>query len=502
MEIEITRVDGAVRVNPAPPYLTNYLQYSHRSFEQERYQMVNKYEKRLLHSLHPDGGIITFQGFYERIVGMIIKHGDTCTTVDLRSPVGEPNLEAVRDINWEGIPGSTGPREYQLDPIVEFLYKAKDNSGIVNATGGWGKTVMQAVTYAAYSHLKHAILAIPLNAVFKQSYQQFCDLFPDKKIGRVGDGYSEISPDITISTYRSLKKCALEKCQLFLADEIQGTTGDDILQTLTSFHPRRMFGYTATDQNLFNNADKLIKGLFGERLVFIPYDQAQEDGAVVPCVVYMVRMPETEFISANSIQAKLVKGIKSNETRNKLIGSICNKIPDEWQTIVFVDHIEDHLVNLYKHMPMGTKFIHRKSSKKEIGTFALSPKEQDNIVKSFKANEFQTLIATDAFRAGVDVPNCRVVIQASGGTSEIEILQEAYRGSRTLSAAAQENLGVPPKTHFVLVDFIDRQDPMLENMSYKRMDIYKKQGWKIVEVDSADQIDWNAFEPDKKIKTL
>lgn len=358
---------------------------------------------------------------------------------------------------------------------------------------------MQAVTYAAFNRLKHAILAIPLNEVWKQSYKQFCGLFPDKHIGRVGGGYHEISEDITIATYKSLKKCALEKCQLFLADEIQGTTGDEILSTLTSFQPRRMFGYTATDQNLFNNADKLIKGLFGERQIFIPYDQAQEDGAVVPCVVYMVRMPEGHFISAGNLDAKFSKGIKSNEVRNKLIGSICSKIPDGWQTIVFVDHIEDHLVNLYKHMPMGSKYIHRQSSKRKIGTFALSPKEQADVIKSFKANEFQTLIATDAFRAGVDVPNCRVVIQAAGGSSEIEILQEAYRGSRTLSATAQEDLGVPDKTHFVLIDFIDTQDSMLENMSYKRMDIYKKQGWTIKEVDTADQIDWYAFEPEEKL---
>lgn len=138
MEIEVTRVDGAVKVDPAPPYITAYLQYSHRSIELEKWQRVSKFEKRLLHTMHPDGGIVTFQGFYERILGMILKHGDTYNVIDLRSPVGEPDLTAVRDINWEAIPGSTGPREYQLDPIVEFLYKAKDNSGIVNATGGWG----------------------------------------------------------------------------------------------------------------------------------------------------------------------------------------------------------------------------------------------------------------------------------------------------------------------------------------------------------------------------
>jgi superfamily II DNA or RNA helicase len=501
MDIEVTRVDGAVRVNPAPPYIPKFLQYTHRGFKRERWQMVNDYQKRLLHTPHPDGGIVTFQGFYDSIAALIHKHGDKLVSIDLRSPVGEPDLVAVRDINWDAI-GSTGPRDYQFDPIVEFLYKAKETSGIVNATGGWGKTVMQAVTYAAYNHLKYAILAIPLKAVYQQTYEKFCGLFPDKHIGRCGDGYHDISEDITLTTFKSLPKCALEKCELLLADEIQGTTGDKIMEVLTKVQPRRMFGYTATDQNLFNNADKLIKGLFGERLIFVPYEDAQADGAVVPCVVYMVKMPQNHFIDAGSIEGKFMKGIKTNEVRNKLIGDICRKMPENWQTIVFVDHIEDHLVNLYKHLPNGAKYLHRGTSKKKLGAYALTNTQQDKIIEEFKANEFQTLLATDAFRAGVDVPNCRVVVQAAGGTSEIEILQEAYRGSRTLPDYLREELDVPEKTHFVLIDFIDTHDTVLENMSYKRMDIYKKQGWVIKEVESLNEIDWHDYESHKVAKTL
>jgi superfamily II DNA or RNA helicase len=498
MELQIQRIDGALRVNPAPPYITTYLQYNHRSFEREKYQMVNKWHKRLLYSNHPDGGVITFQGFYHKLADLIHKNGDVLRVEDMRTQIGEPDLQAVKDINWEAI-GSTGPRDYQIDPIVEFLYKAKDGSGIVNATGGWGKTVMQAVTYAAYNHLKHAILAIPLKEVFTQTYEKFCQMFPDKHIGRVGGGYHDISEDITITTFKSLPKCAIEKCQLLLVDEIQGTTGDKILETLMQVQPIRMFGYTATDQNLFNGADKLVKGLFGERLIFVPYEDAQEDGAVVPCVVYFVKMPETAFIDASTIEAKLSRGIKKNDIRNKLIADVCKEVPNGWQTLVFVDHIEDHLVQLYKHMPNGTKYLHRGTSKKELGAFALSNKEQELIIEEFKSNQFQYLIATDAFRAGVDIPNLRVVVQGAGGSSEVEILQEAYRGSRTLPDALREELGSDEKTHFVLVDFLDSHDGTLENMSYKRMDIYKKQGWVIKEVDSPADIDWYDFAKKPKL---
>ncbi|CAK0746667.1 conserved hypothetical protein [Gammaproteobacteria bacterium] len=498
MKIEIIRVDGALRVNPAPPYLTTYLQYTHRSFARKAWKMVNHFEKKLLYSPHPVEGIITFQGFFDKIVSIVTRQGDEVVVVDHRTPVNDPDLQAVKDINWEGI-NSTGLRDYQVDPVVEFLYKAKEGSGIANCTGGWGKSALQAVTYAAFNQLKHTILAIPLKEVFNQTYNTFCKLFPDKHVGRVGGGYNDISEDITITTFKSLPKCALEKCQLLLVDELQGSTGEKILETLMSVQPIRIFGYTATDQNLFNNADKLLKGLFGERLIYIPYKEGEESGAVVPCKVYMVKMPETAFIDANTIEAKISRGIKNNEIRNKLIGSICASVPNNWQTLVFVDHIEDHLVNLYKHMPRGTKFLHRGTSKKELGSFALSNKQQDEIIEAFKSNEIQYLIGTDAFRAGVDIPNCRVVVQGAGGTSVVEILQEALRGSRTLPERLRQELGVDEKKFMVLIDILDQHNSTLENMSLSRMDTYRKQGWSIKVVDKVEDIDWLNPIPEKKL---
>jgi superfamily II DNA or RNA helicase len=491
MHIVITRVDGALRVNPAPPYIIDYLKYHHRSFGKRGYKTVNKFEERLLHETDGSGGVTTLPGFFEHIANMIHKRGDTYEVDDLRTPLPETDWKAIKDINWKAI-GSTGLRDYQVDPVVEFLFKLQQNSGIVNAAGGYGKTILQAVTYAAFNKL-NTILAIPLKQVFTQTYEKFVKLFPNKQIGRVGDGYRELSPDITITTFKSLKNCSVEKCRLLLVDEIQQTTGDSISEGLVSMTPIRSVGYTATDKGLFNGADKVIKGLFGERLIYIPYKEAEEVNAVVPGLVYFVRMPDDVHINATSIEGKISQGIKNCAPRNKLIAEICKTVPDRWQTLIFVDHVADHLVKLHKEMPVGTKYIHRETSKKKVDTYALTDKQQNKIIDEYQNNEFQYLIATDAFRAGVDIPNCRVVVQASGGTSEIEILQEAFRGSRILPEELRESLDVDPKTHFVLIDILDTHDPTLESMSYKRMDIYKKQGWQIKTVNLPSEIDWFDF---------
>ena len=77
----------------------------------------------------------------------------------------------------------------------------------------------------------------------------------------------------------------------------------------------------------------------------------------------------------------------------------------------------------------------------------------------------------------------------------MELLQEAYRGSRILPENLQRALDVTPKTHLVLIDFLDLHEPALEGMARKRMEIYRKQGWAIHEVESPAQIDWEKYSP-------
>jgi superfamily II DNA or RNA helicase len=409
---------------------------------------------------------------------------DTLEIEDLRSVMPEPDWQAVKAIKL---------RDYQKEPVLDLIFRGMQDSGVINATGGFGKTYIQAITYAAWNSL-NAILCIPLKQVVLQTYEKFKQLFPDKHIGIVGDGHNDLSEDITITTFRSLKNCALEKCQLLLVDEMQSAGQETFQQALKQMRPLRVFGYSATTEGIFNNTDKLLKGLFGEDLIYFPYEDAEAAGAVVPGVVYMVRLPDSLIIdNYTNFESKFKYGIKKCDERNALIGRVCSQIPPEWQTIVFIDHVKDHLIPMFKYMPAGTKYLHRESSKKNVGSFALSGKQQNEAIKEFSNNEFKILIASDAFRAGVDIPNCRVVVQASGGSSKVEVLQEAYRASRILTEENMKKFDLPPKTHFVLVDFMDNHDPTLESMAKKRIKYYEEQGWVVKIVDSPQQIDWHNY---------
>ncbi len=484
MQIKIERLDGVLWIKQTPPYILNYLQYYKKTLVTKNFRRAPKFEKILVHTPHPDGGVVTLPGYFKQVIRLIEHNNDVAVIDDRRTPMPDPDWVAVKKI---------GLRNYQIGDVIDFLQGVKEDYGIVNATGGYGKTVMQIVTYAAWKNYFNTILVVPLKEVFNQTYEKFKKYFPDTDIGRVGDGYNEISEKITITTLRSLPRCAIEKCQLLLADEIQQYTGDFSIDTLTKMTPVRVVGYTATDKNLFNNADKLLTGLFGERLVHVSYDRAVECGAVVPGYVYMLKTPQISM-NQNTVEGKIKIGIQTNELRNKLIGKVCSAVPNNWQTLVFVDHIINHLIPLYKHMPEGTRYLHRNAYKNEVGAFALVPNQQKQIIEEYKANKIQHMIATDAFRAGVDIPNVRVVVQAAGGSSEVEVLQEAFRGSRILSAEQQNLLNVDKKTHFILIDFQDNHDSTLQAMAEKRQKIYEKQGWVVKRISSLSEIDWNPVE--------
>lgn len=484
MKLQITRFDGGLKISPCPNYLSKFLRYSHREMKSIQYRRECVFTERLLYTVDSEGAVYTFQGFYKDILHLAGKHMDVVEIVDLRSPFPAPDWEEVRKIKL---------RDYQRQPVVDLLFKGQDDGGVVNAAGGFGKTFIQAITYAAWHNL-NTILAIPLKQVVLQTYNKFKELFPHKHIGLVGDGNNDVSNDITITTFKSLRNCALEKCKLLLVDEMQSAGQDTFQSALKQMSPLRMFGFSATTEGIFNNTDKLLKGMFGEDLVYFPYEDAEAAGAVVPGMVYMIKSPDDLFMeNYSTFESKLKYGIKKCDKRNALIGRACSLIPKAWQTIVFIDHVKDHLIPLYKYMPKDTKFLHRESSKKNVGSFALSSKQQNTTISEFSNNEFQILIASDAFRAGVDIPNCRVVVQASGGASKVEVLQEAYRGSRILTEEQRDKFDLPEKTHFVLVDFQDNHDSSLEGMAKKRMKYYKEQGWKVTLVDTPEEISWENY---------
>ena len=481
MEINITQFDGGLKLSHSPPYLLKFLQYYHKEMKSIQYRRETVFVKRLLYTFDDEKQLYTLPGFFEDIKKLIHKKGDTYRVQDLRTPLPPIDWNRVKKIKL---------RDYQIELVADLLLKGINESGIIDAAGGVGKSYIAAILYAAWNNL-NTIVAIPIAQVVKAMHKKFKELFPEKDIGMMGAGRHDIGKDITITTFDSLKNCALEKCQLLIVDEMQCAGRPTFQSCLKDMSPYRIFGLSATPDGIFNNTDKLLKGMFGEDLIYFPYVDAQEANAVVPGVVYMFHVDKDPRAREYTDMDKKIKyNIKAHDGRNTLVGKVCHSIPESWQGMLFVDHVKDHLVPLMKYLPKGTKYVHRESDKKKVGAFALTAKQQDKNIEEFANNEFKLLVATDCLRAGVDFPNCRVIIQASGGSSKVEVLQEALRGSRILTEEQRNKFGLQEKTHFVLIDFWDDHDEALNTMAKRRVEYYREQGWTIRSINDVSEIVW------------
>jgi len=440
----------------------------------------------MLYTVDAEGGLITLQGYFQKLCELIMDNLDRPDVVDLRTPLPPPDLIRVKAL---------GLRDYQVSDVAQLLSGLQVNSGIVRASVGWGKSVAQMTVYGAYHNL-NTILAIPLKQVLVEAHKKFQTYFPEKHIGLVGNGSHDISKDITLCSYRSMESCALEKCQLLLMDEIQEATGPKIQEVIGKVSPLRIVGLTFTDRKLFSGTDKVLTGMFGSRLIDIDYQEAVAVGAVVPGVVWMVKMSSYTMVNLShlkSIKSKLVRGIQKFEPRNQLIGEMCKAIPNKWQTIVFVEQVKNHLLWLHPHLPEGTKWVHRDSDKDQVGSFALTAKQQDTTIASFMKNEFQVLVGSSCIEAGVDAPNVRVVVPAQGGSSAVGIPQKVGRASRILTEEKRSELGVGPKSHCIVLDVYDDHCQTLENMSNNRKKIYESMGFKVFVINHHSEIKWEVF---------
>jgi hypothetical protein len=129
MKVQITRFDGGLRVAPCPVYLSKFLKYHHREMKSINFRRECVFTERLLYVTGQDRDIYTLPGFYQDIVHLISKNMDVAETVDVRSAMPEPDWDRVKTIKL---------RDYQQEPTLDLIFKGMQDSGVINAAGGFG----------------------------------------------------------------------------------------------------------------------------------------------------------------------------------------------------------------------------------------------------------------------------------------------------------------------------------------------------------------------------
>jgi superfamily II DNA or RNA helicase len=105
-----------------------------------------------------------------------------------------------------------------------------------------------------------------------------------------------------------------------------------------------------------------------------------------------------------------------------------------------------------------------------------SSEERKASIKRLIRGDHEALIASVIFNEGVDIPELRSVVIASGGKSTIAALQRIGRGMRVKKDAT----GNVVKDEFEVYDFQDEGDRWLQRHTRARVAAYMREGFETI----------------------
>lgn len=339
------------------------------------------------------------------------------------------------------------------------------NRGILVGPTGMGKTVVMGGIISKLN-TPETVIVTPTKDIFNQTYNKFTQWFPDRNIGKIGDG-NYIQGDITIALFQSLKKIKLKGIKLAIVDECHRMNNsiDKILVNLKDTHYR--YGLTATPQVQEDFAKwAIMVGNIGP----IIHETTDKEAIkrVTDVKVHLLRYICTRPLGG-SYQEVLRGDVLFNIERCKKMLKAAKQlsINKGGNCLILLDEREHGNIMMEVAEDMGLKpmFAHGKNKNGQ----------NDFIKNLLNRRKLQLAIATKVFGIGSDIPNVDCVGLASANKSHIDTIQKIGRGRRRTEG----------KNKLKVIDFIDnvRGGKKFHKHFYahsiERLNAYKNKEWEI-----------------------
>lgn len=356
------------------------------------------------------------------------------------------------------------------------------------------------------------VVAVPDKDITRKNYEDLKALLPDRKVGLLMSGSSIVSDDIQVVTLDSLHKIPAADVGVVIVDEMHTASADSRSMKLLEFKKARFWGVSATPDGRFDGKDKVAEGIFGPVVARMSYQDGVKAGCLVPLKVLWLDAPEpqmgvTNFCKYKKRESRYDYGVHYNLGLNKMVGRIFRDIPDGLQTLgmlQFTNHMEYVLRGCAQEhcMPIPTQ-VHAGTDPKQfppcsfLHVHAVTAKERKELYGRVKSGEIRKILATFVYKQGVSFDDLRIVINLSGGSSEIASKQIPGRASRK----------VPGKEIAYIVEFRHPWDtqkvktkagyerevpgPIFKD-DVSRMKIYEELGFEQVNLLNERELPWIA----------
>jgi superfamily II DNA or RNA helicase len=357
-------------------------------------------------------------------------------------------------------------RPDQID-LMNNAIMYQEQNGVIVAPTGTGKTILQMGIRSAFPKHRALILAHTIDIV-QQTVDEFLK-FGFDDVQQIGGGkqYKGEFGETVVSTIQSFKKIDIDdwidQFPVLIIDEAHHVTKFDggyakVLRYILS--PVKI-GFTATLPTQ-EEAEMALEGLVGPVVGEQTINEATDLGILAEPHIKLLKSPYDSYTrSLNRYPEVYEDGIINNEKRNRIIVDtiLMHKVIGDI-SLIFVNRIEHgkNLVELFK--TEGSCYV-------PFVRGDMKPTERKNIKQSLIEGKRKVVIATTAWKEGINIPSLNVVFNAGGGKDELPVLQAIGRGLRRTDK----------KDKVTIYDFFDPSHFYLISHFGERVTLYMENGW-------------------------
>jgi superfamily II DNA or RNA helicase len=395
-------------------------------------------------------------GLLPRVINILKKHKCPFDVKDNREEInyGEPlEIDPSSDFT---------PRDYQQH-VVDIAWER--GSGVIRVATGGGKTGILSMITAKFN-VRTVIYVIGIELLY-QMKETIEKLYPQIKVGMVGDGHCDIQP-ITIATIWSAGtafgkknivldndltafskskdklsasnkekiKQMVREAELLILDECQYASAETfVLLHKESMAAKHRFLLSGTPWRS-DGADLLIEATGGPKIYNLDASTLIKRNILVPPKIFFLPVPKMRGAGQN-YQEVYKNYITENKERNDMIvKSVHSLVKQKRKVLILVSQI-NHSKILLERLQDDFKVASLDGSN--------NTNERLSNIQKMKNGELDVMLASRIFDQGVDIPILDALILAGSGKSSGRALQRIGRVIR----------GCPGKKDAIVIDFLD-----------------------------------------------
>jgi superfamily II DNA or RNA helicase len=401
-------------------------------------------------------------GFLKLVRDRAAAAGVRLEMIDNRSPRALPQ---PADLGWL--------RDYQVAAVEAALTATR---GIIKASTGAGKTEMAVGLVKRVPDAKWLFL-VHRKTLMEQAAQRYELRSPGERAGRMGDGVFDASQRFTVATFQTLAslvktrpedaKALLAQFDGLIVDEAHVLPAESFWRITMSL-PNAYYrvGISGTPLDREDQRSVFAVAALGPVVFEIGAQQLIAEGRLARPLIRMVTV-EQEFseLDARGLfqrwdwQKVYEEGVVRSKLRNRaLLGAVAAA---EKPCLVFVKDLA--------HGEAFTNALCKRGTRVEFIWGAASLAKRQAAVRRLERGDLDCVVCSVIFQEGVDIPELRSVVIASGGKSVIAALQRIGRGMRTAEG----------KDTFEVWDVNDTGNAWLTRHSRARRNAYLREGYQV-----------------------